>query len=80
MKLIDALAEHPTPINLKQLAAQTALHPSTAHRILAVMVQNRLVDRIEPGTYRLGGRLLELGDLVKSRDGVRDETRKALRQ
>ena len=70
MRLIDALAEHSAPVNLKQLAMQTSLHPSTAHRILAVMVQNRLVDRIEPGTYRLGVRLLELGDLVKSRNGV----------
>jgi DNA-binding IclR family transcriptional regulator len=32
-----------------------------------------LVDRIEPGTYRLGIRLLELGTLVKSRISVRQE-------
>jgi DNA-binding IclR family transcriptional regulator len=31
------------------------------------------VDRIEPGTYRLGIRLLELGNLVKSRISVRQE-------
>jgi DNA-binding IclR family transcriptional regulator len=37
------------------------------------MVDNRLVDRIEPGTYRLGIRLLELGSLVKSRISVRQE-------
>jgi IclR family KDG regulon transcriptional repressor len=73
MHLLDALAGHSAPINLKQLAAQTGLHPSTAHRILAVMVDNRLVDRVEPGTYRLGIRLLELGNLVKSRISVRQE-------
>jgi DNA-binding IclR family transcriptional regulator len=73
MTLLDALAEHTAPVNLKQLAMQTALHPSTAHRILAVMVESRLVDRIEPGTYRLGIRLLELGNLVKSRISVRQE-------
>jgi DNA-binding IclR family transcriptional regulator len=73
MHLLDALAVHSAPINLKQLAAQTGLHPSTAHRILAVMVDNRLVDRVEPGTYRLGIRLLELGNLVKSRISVRQE-------
>jgi len=73
MRLLDALAEHTTPVNLKQLAADTALHPSTAHRILGVMVESRLVDRIEPGTYRLGIRLLELGNLVKSRISVRQE-------
>ena len=73
MSLLDALARHATPVNLKQLATETRLHPSTAHRILSVMVDNRLVDRIEPGTYRLGIRLLELGSLVKSRISVRQE-------
>jgi DNA-binding IclR family transcriptional regulator len=73
MSLLGALAEHTTPVNLKQLARDTALHPSTAHRILGVMVESRLVDRIEPGTYRLGIRLLELGNLVKSRISVRQE-------
>ncbi len=73
MDLLDALARHATPVNLKQLATETRLHPSTAHRILSVMVENRLVDRIEPGTYRLGIRLMELGSLVKSRISVRQE-------
>jgi DNA-binding IclR family transcriptional regulator len=73
MSLLDALAHQAAPVNLKQLAAETTLHPSTAHRILGVMVDSRLVDRIEPGTYRLGIRLLELGNLVKSRISVRQE-------
>jgi len=73
MSLLDALARQSTPANLKQLATDTRLHPSTAHRILAVMVENRLVDRIEPGTYRLGIRLLELGNLVRTRLNVRQE-------
>lgn len=73
MSLLAALARHAAPVNLKQLATETKLHPSTAHRILSVMVDNRLVDRIEPGTYRLGIRLLELGSLVKSRISVRQE-------
>ena len=73
VSLLTALAQHATPVNLKQLATETRLHPSTAHRILSVMVDSRLVDRIEPGTYRLGIRLLELGSLVKSRISVRQE-------
>ena len=73
MNLLGALSRHATPANLKQLATETRLHPSTAHRILSVLVANRLVDRIEPGTYRLGIRLLELGNLVKSRLSVRQE-------
>lgn len=73
MSLLGALSRHGSPVNLKQLAGETRLHPSTAHRILSVMVGSRLVDRIEPGTYRLGIRLLELGSLVKSRISVRQE-------
>jgi len=73
MRLLAALGGHPSPVNLKQLATETRLHPSTAHRILSVMVEHRLVDRIEPGTYRLGIRLLELGNVVKSRISVRQE-------
>jgi DNA-binding IclR family transcriptional regulator len=71
MNLLDALAHHSEAVNLKQLAVETRLHPSTAHRILGVMVESRIVDRIEPGLYRLGIRLLELGNLVKSRINIR---------
>lgn len=73
MHLLDELSQHTVPATLKQLASATRLHPSTAHRILGVMVDNRLVDRIEPGMYRLGIRLVELGSLVKSRISVRQE-------
>ena len=32
--LFDVLAAHQDPVSLKQISAQTGLHPSTAHRIL----------------------------------------------
>ena len=70
--LLDALANYPDPVSLKQLSADTGLHPSTAHRILNDLVAKRLVDRAEPGAYRLGMRLLELGNIVKSRLNVRE--------
>ena len=73
MDLMDALASTAEPLNLKRLAADTGLHTSTAHRILSVMVEHGLADRLEPGQYRLGIRLLELGHLVKSRIDLRTE-------
>jgi IclR family KDG regulon transcriptional repressor len=72
MRLLDTLADHSDPVGLKELAQRTGLHPSTAHRILNDMVSCRLVDRSVPGSYRLGMRLLELGNLVKARLSVRD--------
>jgi DNA-binding IclR family transcriptional regulator len=72
MRLVDALAASNQPVALRHLAAATQLHPSTAHRILNVMVAERIAGRVEPGAYCLGMRLLELGNLVKSRISVRD--------
>jgi DNA-binding IclR family transcriptional regulator len=71
-RLLEVLAQHPEPLGLKQIAQYTKLHPSTAHRILSAMAADRMVDRVEPGSYRLGMRLLELGNLVKSRISVRE--------
>ena len=70
--LLDVLADHSDPVSLKDLSSATGLHPSTAHRILNDMVAKRFVDRTEPGSYRLGMRLLELGNIVKSRLNVRE--------
>ena len=72
IKLLEVLSQHPEPLALKQIAQYTGLHPSTAHRILSSMSADRIVDRVEPGSYRLGMRLLELGNLVKSRISVRE--------
>ena len=72
MSLLDVLADSPEPASLKILAQTTGLHPSTAHRILAAMTATRLVERQDAGTYQLGIRLLELGNIVKSRINIRD--------
>ena len=79
VSLLDALAGFPDPVSLKELSKATGLHPSTAHRILNDMVATRFVDRSEPGTYRLGMRLLELGNIVKSRLNVREAAIDAMR-
>jgi len=79
MGLLDALASYSDPVSLKELSRVSGLHPSTAHRILNDMVVTRFVDRVEPGTYRLGMRLLELGNVVKSRLSVREAALDAMR-
>ncbi|MEN9905027.1 MAG: HTH-type transcriptional regulator YiaJ [Pseudomonadota bacterium] len=70
--LMDVLAAHEDAVPLKDISEQTGLHPSTAHRILNDLAIGRYVDRPEAGSYRLGMRLLELGNLVKARLSVRD--------
>ena len=70
--LVDVLASREEAISLKEISEKTGLHPSTTHRILNDLATGRFVDRPQPGSYRLGMRLLELGNLVKSRLNVRD--------
>jgi DNA-binding IclR family transcriptional regulator len=81
MSLLDVLAQRSEPVSLKELALATSLHPSTAHRILNDMVLGRFVDRGEQaGSYRLGMRLLELGNLVKARLSVREAAIEPMRE
>jgi IclR family transcriptional regulator, carbohydrate utilization repressor len=70
--LIDVLAERDEAMSLKEISQKTGLHPSTTHRILNDLTIGRYVDRPEAGSYRLGMRLLELGNAVKSRLDVRE--------
>lgn len=70
--VLEVLAAHPEPVSLKDISEHTGLHPSTAHRILNDLTLGRFVERPDAGYYRLGMRLLELGNLVKDRLGVRE--------
>jgi len=70
--LMDVLASKEEAISLKEISEKAGLHPSTTHRLLNDLATGRFVDRPQPGSYRLGMRLLELGNLVKSRLNVRD--------
>ncbi len=78
--LLDMLAAHSDPVTLKAISEETGLHPSTAHRILNDLTIGRFVDRPHPGSYRLGMRLLELGNLVKARLDVRESALGPMRE
>lgn len=78
--LIDVLASREEAISLKEISEKTGLHPSTTHRILNDLATGRFVDRSQPGSYRLGMRLLELGNLVKGRLNVRDAAMAPMRE
>jgi DNA-binding IclR family transcriptional regulator len=78
--LLDVLAQHADPMALKDISERTGLHPSTAHRILNDLAAGRFVDRPQAGIYRLGIRLLELGNLVKARMSVREAALAPMRE
>lgn len=70
--LLEILAQHKEPVSLKEISERSGLHASTTHRILNDLAIGRFVERPAAGSYRLGMRLLELGNLVKDRLNVRD--------
>lgn len=79
-ELLNLLASYQDPVPLKVIAEKAGLHSSTAHRILNDLVIGRYVDRPEAGHYRLGMRLLELGNLVKARLDVREAALNPMRE
>lgn len=78
--LIEVLAGREEAVPLKEISEKTGLHPSTTHRILNDLASGRFVERSSPGNYRLGMRLLELGNLVKGRLNVRDAALTPMRE
>jgi len=78
--LLEILADREEAMPLKEIAEKSGLHPSTAHRILNDLATGRFVDRPVAGNYRLGMRLLELGNLVRARLDVRDAALTPMRE
>ncbi len=78
--LIDVLASREEAISLKEISEKSGLHLSTTHRLLNDLATGRFVEHPQPGSYRLGMRLLELGNLVKSRLNVRDAALAPMRE
>ncbi len=73
--LLDALARYAEPASLKYLAADTGLHPSTAHRILTALASHGYVERVAPAGWQLGAKLLQLGHRVRVGQDVRRAAR-----
>lgn len=79
LALLDVLARHPQGAGLSDLARAARLHHATAHRLLATMVDGRLVEsREDNGKYRLGLRVLELAGVVTEGLELRDVARPTL--
>jgi IclR family transcriptional regulator, carbohydrate utilization repressor len=78
--LLDILSRREGTTSLKDLSERSGLHLSTTHRILNDLQLGGFVDRPEQGQYRLGLRLLELGNIVKGRFNVRDIALEPMRQ
>jgi DNA-binding IclR family transcriptional regulator len=77
--VLDALAAG-GDLGTNEIARRTSLHPSSVSRLLATLVDAGLVEHVpDSGRYRLGLRLLELGNAVLGRIDLRQIARPHLR-
>ena len=79
LAVLDALAEGEPELGTNDIARQTGINASTVSRLLATLVDSGLVDHVPgSGRYRLGLRLVQLGNLVVERLDLRDVAREQL--
>jgi IclR family acetate operon transcriptional repressor len=76
VSVLDALAEAGGELGTNELARRTGLHPSSVSRLLSTLAAAGLVEHVEEtGRYRLGLRLLQLGNAVLARLDLRQVAR-----
>ena len=79
-RLLEAIASSNSPANLKILSAETELHPSTAFRILASLIENGFVERDNSGHYFIGREISKLANSVRRGIDLREEARDIMNQ
>ena len=61
--ILTALADQPRPLGVGELAGAVNLHPATVHRLLTTLARLNWVERLDPGKYGLGLRMLGVAAL-----------------
>ncbi len=79
--VLRALAEVPDDLGTNEIARRIGVNPSTVSRLLATLAEAELVRRVpDSGRFRLGPRLVELGNAALTRVDLRQQGRPHLMQ
>lgn len=71
--VLRTLAEAPSDLGTNEIARRARLSPSTVSRLLATLATDELVSRMpDSGRFRLGPRLVELGNAALARVDMRE--------
>jgi IclR family acetate operon transcriptional repressor len=74
--VLDALADGAPELGTNEIARRTGINPSTVSRLLATLAAAQLVEHVPgSGRYRLGLRLIQLGQAVLARLDLRELAR-----
>jgi DNA-binding IclR family transcriptional regulator len=76
LAVLDSLTDGAAELGTNEIARRTGINASTVSRLLATLAAAGLVEHVEStGRYRLGLRLLQLGNAVLARLDLRDIVR-----
>jgi len=76
ISVLHALADSPGDLGNNEIARRTGINPSTVSRLLATLSSDELVTRAgDSGRFRLGPRLVELGNAALARIDLRQLSR-----
>lgn len=76
LAVLDSLAERGAELGTNEISRRTGINPSTVSRLLATLVSSGLVEHMpSSGRYRLGMRLVQLGNAVLERLDLREIAR-----
>ena len=78
--VLQTVADSDTDLAAAEIARHLRLHKSTVHRLLVVLEHYRLIKKGPEGTYRLGTRLIELGESAIARLRLSDHAELFLRE
>lgn len=74
--VLDALAEGPDDLGTNEISRRTGINASTVSRLLATLAKDQLVRRMPAtGRYRLGVRMVQLGNAALARIDLRELVR-----
>ncbi len=72
MAVLHSLGDAPGDLGNNEIARRTGINPSTVSRLLATLAQGEMVSRTpDSGRFRLGPRLVELGNAALARVDMR---------
>ena len=81
LAVLDALADGAPELGTNEIARRTGINASTVSRLLATLVNAGMVEHVpSSGRYRLGLRLLQLGNAVLGRLDLREIARPHLHE
>jgi len=81
LAVLDALSDGAPELGTNEIARRTGINASTVSRLLATLVSGGMVEHVPAtGRYRLGLRLLQLGNTVLGRLDLREVARPHLQR